>query len=312
MNHPTSWILIFSIGFFAIGAIVGSFLNLCVARLPWEQSVLWPSSRCDACGAEVPRRALAPIVGWIAARGRATCCGARLAARYPWIEALTGLLFVLVYLIDTAHPPASDASAWTVWATVAAHMTLLAILVVISFIDIDLTIVPAPLTNLGIVLGLLFGLIAPGFRPEPAHATTPWGGLAVGLIGLAVGAGLVLFVRVSAHLVFRREAMGMGDVHILGVIGAYMGWQVAVLSFFLSSFYGLLPSLVKWLPFLWKRMTGREWRESDREIPLGPFLALAAGTFLLGWPWLWPTLIRPRFLLMESLVRFLVFGEPEI
>jgi leader peptidase (prepilin peptidase)/N-methyltransferase len=306
VNDALPVCLIIGAGLFLIGAIVGSFLNLCIARIPWEQSVFWPRSRCDHCGAEIGRGDLVPIVGWLMLRGKSRCCGQTIPARYPLIELSTGLGFVLVFVIELAWRYIGEMGPSSFWMSVVAHCICLACLVVIAMIDYDLTIVPAPVTNLGMAAGLLFGLIAPGFRPDPAHADTPLQGLLVGVVGLAVGAALVWLVRVFGHIVFRREAMGLGDVHIMGVIGAFLGWQVAVLSFFLSSFYGLIPSLWKFIPYVWKRVAGKEWRASDREIPLGPFLSLAAITLMLAWPWVWPTVLKPYFVLMEELVRFLL------
>ena len=297
--------LILAAGMFLIGAIVGSFLNLCIARLPWEQSVFWPRSRCDSCGAEVKGLDLIPILGLLRLKGRARCCGSPISLRYPMVEFLTAVLFVLVYVIDTLTIARSTTNGFTLWVAITAHASCMALLVVVSFIDFDLTIVPAPVTNLGMFLGLFAGLIAPGYRAAPSNASTSIEGLVVGLIGLAVGAGLVWVIRVIGGLVFRREAMGSGDVHILGMVGAFLGWRIAVLSFFLSSFYGLIPSVWKLVSYLRKRATGREWNASDREIPLGPFLALAAATLYLAWFWVWPGFLKPRFLMVESILGLL-------
>jgi leader peptidase (prepilin peptidase) / N-methyltransferase len=140
----------------------------------------------------------------------------------------------------------------------------------------------------------------------PAAGTTHLEGLAIGVIGAVVGAGVVLSVRVLGAIAFRREAMGAGDIHILAVVGAVMGWRAAVLSFFLSAFFGLIPALVKFIPYLVKRLTKREWNPSDREIPLGPFLSMAAATLLLAWPWAWRDVLDPYFSKLSWLVHDLL------
>ncbi|MDX2038548.1 MAG: prepilin peptidase [Isosphaeraceae bacterium] len=308
-----SWpvFVIVALGLFLIGTVVGSFVNLCVARLPYGKSVFWPASRCDACGAVVETRDLVPIVGSLRLGGKARCCGAAIGARQPAVELITGLLFVAALISEIAQARLTGTTPLAFWTAVVADACFLAILVVITCIDYDLTIVPAEATNLGIALGLLFGVVAPGYRPEPAHASTALEALAVGGIGVAVAMGLVMAVRILGGFFFRREAMGLGDVHILGVIGAFRGWQVAVLSFFLSAFYGLLPSLGKLIPYLWNRLTGRAWKQSDREIPLGPFLCLAAATLTLAWPWVWPAFLKPYFVMIEGIVRFLLGLESD-
>jgi leader peptidase (prepilin peptidase)/N-methyltransferase len=290
---------------FIIGTVVGSFLNVCIYRIPLEKSLVWPDSRCPKCLGRIGFLENIPILSWLFLGGACRNCKLRISPRYPLVELLVGVLFAAVYLSD-AHLAFSDKPSTTAYLAVFYHCVFVAVLVAISFIDYDWTIVPPSLTNFGIAWGLLLGTLNPAIRPAPAAAITPLGGLAVGLIGAISASGIILATRLIGALIFRREAMGSGDIHILAVIGAVMGWQAAVLTFFLSSFYGLIPALVKLVPYIIKRLTGRQWNSSDREIPLGPFLSMAAVTLLLTWPRIWPKYLAFYFEQVDWLVRDLL------
>jgi leader peptidase (prepilin peptidase)/N-methyltransferase len=173
----------------------------------------------------------------------------------------------------------------------------LALLVAATFIDYDLTIIPDEITVPGMVVGVGVGTLWPQIRPAPATwpAMTHFQGFWAGLLGLAVGAGLTQFVRKSASYLMRREAMGFGDVTLMGMIGAFLGWQAAVLSFFLGPFIGLTHAVWKLLNYWKKRISGRQLSSADREIPFGPYLSMAAAGLLLFWSWVWPVCNRRLF-----------------
>ena len=306
MSYDWKVHLFLATGLFVIGTVVGSFLNVCIYRLPLQKSLIWPESRCPNCLGRIGAWENIPILSWLFLRGACRTCGLKISARYPTIEALTGLLFVAVYFADAHFGFQWKGGAGPVYLAVAYHCVLVAILLAISMIDYDWTIVPHELTNFGVVFGVLVGMLDPSIRPVPVSATTTWGGLGVGLMGVAIGGGLVWVVRVVGGLVAGREAMGAGDIHILAVVGAFMGWQAAVLTFFLSAFFGLIPAVVKLVPYLVKRLTGRQWSPSDREIPLGPFLSMAAVTLLFTWHRAWPRLFAPYYDTFAWLVRDLL------
>jgi len=290
-------------GVFLIGTIVGSFLNVCIYRLPLQKSLIWPDSRCPNCLSRIGALENIPILSWLILRGACRNCKVTISFRYPLIEALTGLLFVAVYLADACYTLPGSRLGASVYVAVFYHCVLVAILIAIAMIDYDWTIVPTELTYFGVLFGLIVGMLSPEIRPVPSHATTFWGGLGVGLLGVVVGAGLVWVVRVVAGRIAGREAMGAGDIDILAVVGAFMGWHAAVLTFFLSAFFGLIPALIKLIPYVVKRVTGRQWNPSDREIPLGPFLSMAAVALVLTWHWAWPKLFRPYYDIIGWLVR---------
>ncbi len=299
---PVHVILI--LGLFAIGTIVGSFLNVCIYRIPWEKSVIWPGSRCPRCLAGIAAQDNIPILSWIALRGECRNCGARIAARYPFVEGLVGLLFVAVYLVDVVFcGPAIPWGALPVHypAVLIFHLSFVALLVTATFIDYDLWVIPDEVTVTGMIAALAMGTLFPSVRPDPSTAQTASAGFVVGITGLLVGAGLTQGFRVVGSLVFRREAMGFGDVTLMGMIGAYLGWQAAILTFFLAAFIGLGHAAWKIVRTVKKMLSRRKVTSADRELPFGPYLSMAAVVLLLSWCWLWPTRAAPYFATLRVL-----------
>lgn len=298
---------ILGLGVFALGAVVGSFLNVCIYRIPWQKSVIWPASHCPKCVRPIAPQDNVPILSWLALRGECRECGASIAARYPLIELLVALLFVGVYLADVAANP--DFSARIAWAQVPYwlpprvlyHLVLVGLLVVATFIDYDLMTIPDRVTVTGMLIGIGFGTLVPAVRPDPAHAATMAEGFKVGLIGLLVGGGLTQTVRLTGSLALRREAMGFGDVTLMAMIGSFLGWQASVLTFFLAPFFGLGHAAAKTIVYLGKRLSGRPSSSADREIPYGPYLSMAAVALLLSWSWLWDNWAKERFEILSIL-----------
>jgi leader peptidase (prepilin peptidase) / N-methyltransferase len=289
---PATLPIIFTVAFFllAIGTVVGSFINVCVYRIPMQKSVIWPSSTCPRCWATIPARDNIPIVGWIVLGGRCRSCRDPISARYPLVEALVGALFVALLVVDVVLGQRTWAGEIPLWLFTRGfyHMLLVALLVAGSFIDFDLTIIPDQITVTGMILAIALGAWFPWIRPDPSSAATAWAGLWVGITGLLVGGGLTWFVRLFGSLVFRREAMGFGDVTLMAMIGAFLGWQAAVLTFFLAPFFGIAHALWKLTKYVGKRLSGGQLSTADREIPFGPYLSMAAVALVLAWPWLWP------------------------
>ncbi len=290
------------LGFFLIGTVVGSFLNVCIYRIPWQKSVVWPSSRYPRCYSAIAARDNIPIVSWLALRGECRKCAAPISMRYPLVEALVGFLFLGAYLVDVIAAPRG---AWGQippfqLASAAYHCLMLALLVAATFIDYDLYLIPDEITVTGMVLAIGIGALWPGVRPAPASwpAITHLQGLGVGLLGFVVGAGLTQLVRKSFGLVVRREAMGFGDVTLMGMIGGFMGWQAAVLTFFLAPFLGLAHACWKLLKLLKKWMSGGQLSSADRELPYGPYLSMAAASLLFLWPWVWRGWARGLFAML--------------
>jgi leader peptidase (prepilin peptidase)/N-methyltransferase len=300
--------LIMGLLLFAIGSVVGSFLNVCIYRIPFQKSVIWPGSRCPRCYGEIAPRDNIPIVSWFVLRGACRSCGTAIALRYPLVEALVGLLFAATYVTVLVNNPAAlwGALSPTFVLALVYDLSLVSLLVAATFIDYDLTIIPDQITVTGMVVGIFVGTLAPGIRPLPGTATTSWGGFGVGLAGLLVGGGFIQSVRVLGSLLFRREAMGFGDVTLLAMIGSYLGWQAAVLSLFLGAFLGLAHAVWKLITFIRKRIRGRQLSSADREIPFGPYLSMAAVILMLSWPWLWPGWAERYFDTLRMLFWFMM------
>jgi leader peptidase (prepilin peptidase)/N-methyltransferase len=303
------------LGYFLTGTVVGSFLNVCIYRIPWQKSVIWPSSRCPNCWSAIAPRDNIPIVSWIALRGECRDCGSRIAARYPLVEALVGLLFLGAFLVDVNAAPRGPFGTRELIAA-AYHSIFLAFLVAATFIDYDLWIIPDQITVPGMIIGLIGGTLWPEIRPEPETATTHLGGFFVGLTGLLVGAGLTQAVRVTAGVVVRLyrkdavEAMGMGDVTLMGMIGAFLGWRAAVLTFFIGPFFGLAHTARKLWFLLRKVLGGRKSSTADSELPYGPYLSMAAAVLFFCWPYLWRGWARGLFAALNDIFWWILVGKP--
>ena len=248
---------------FAFGLVVGSFLNVCIWRLPRGESISHPSgSHCPRC--KEPLRGLdnIPLLSFLLLGGRCRYCGDRISWRYPIVEGLTGLLYVLLYLFQRIH-------AGTNPGHVLAMGLVIALLVAASGVDFEFLIIPDEISLYGLLGGLLAGAVMPGLHVgnAPYHTLRPLVGIAPidGLIGALIGAigggGLVLLFAVMGALVFRKEAMGLGDVKLMAMVGAFLGWKVALIAFFLAPFFGLVYGL----PLLLLK--------DEHTMPYGPFLS---------------------------------------
>ncbi|MGE5553010.1 MAG: prepilin peptidase [Betaproteobacteria bacterium] len=250
-----------------LGLAVGSFLNVLIHRLPRGESVVWPGSRCPACGHPLSPADLVPLLSWAALRGRCRYCAAPLPARYPVVEAATALLYLALYL----------KFGWR-WAFLPYGL-LASLLVALTFIDLNHQLLPDALTLPGIGLGLAFGLgatlaqragIPSPFAVSLAHLPYLFDPLSfrAGVVGAAVGGGVILLV-----IFFSREGMGYGDAKLLAMIGAFVGWRGALGSLFLGAVAGSAVGI-------WLLATKRKGRKDP--IPFGPFLAFGCLFLLFG------------------------------
>ena len=266
-----------------LGAIVGSFLNVCIYRIPAERSVISPGSACE-CGSSIPFYRNIPVLSWILLKGKASCCGLPFSLRYPAIELLTAVLFFWAWLI---HSP-----------TVAIlGMLYISFLICSTFIDLDHMIIPDRFSIGGMVIGVLLSICCPalhGIEGLPIISNIQSGITA--MIGALVGAGLVYWIAVLGEVIFRKPAMGEGDVKFAGFIGAFCGWQGAVFAMFGGALLGsviLIPFLLIGR-FVAKRDTNCLVEESEdgvdesegvqfgMQVPFGPMLAGAGLIYFLG------------------------------
>jgi leader peptidase (prepilin peptidase)/N-methyltransferase len=232
-----------------VGLIVGSYLNVVVHRLPRGLSTVAPRSRCPACGAPIGARDNLPLVSWVLLRGRCRHCGAVISWRYPALEAATALLFVACV----------ERFGIAVEALVAA--TFCALLIALAAIDAEHYLLPDRLTLPGIALGLA------------VQPWIDWGGLVPALLGTALGAGILL-VFWGLWLLWRgEEGMGLGDVKMLAMVGAFLGWKGVLVTLLSASVAGSLVGLAA-------ITLGRGGMRS--RLPFGVFLG-AGGLVALFW-----------------------------
>jgi leader peptidase (prepilin peptidase)/N-methyltransferase len=283
-----------------LGAMVGSFLNVVIHRLPRpEMDLLGLRSICPSCRKTIPAYLNVPIVSWLVLRGRTRCCGQKLSARYPTVEALTAVAFLsLVEWPPSGQVLTTDPTFLAVLAF-ALHAAFVSNLIASTFIDIDFRILPDLLTKPLMVLGLLGSLLVPGvagpgltgFFSVLSDMAPAAGSFLYSLVGLVVGFGLTWAVRATARFAFRREAMGFGDVKLMGGVGAFLGWDGALMTFFLGCVAGAIGGAV------------HKWLTRDSYLAFGPYLALGAVTTLFFGPSIktFVTVTWPRWQLESAL-----------
>lgn len=297
---------------FAVGAVIGSFLNVCIHRIPFQKSIIWPASHCPRCLRSISPLDNVPILAWLLLRGECRRCGLPISIRYPAIEALSGVLWVGVYWMDVYSPDRAGLATFPFQAFLPMiyHGLLVSLLLVATFIDYDYYIIPDAVTVPGMIIGMLMGGLIPTIRPEPDTAFTVLSGFATGVVGLVVGGGLVWSVRGAASVLLRREAMGFGDVTLMAMVGTFLGWRIAVLTFFLAPFFAFAH--VFWKLGLWIKnqlFSRGRGRRTSRELPFGPYLSMAAVTLMLSWDWLWPHWARDFFEQFQMVCFFLAGME---
>lgn len=227
INTLTPWF--FPTLVFVLGACVGSFLNVCIYRIPAEKSVVFPGSTC-ACGRPIAWYDNIPILSWLILRGRARCCGGRFSVRYPAVELLTALLFLASWM---QYPPAKA----------VVGMVFIAIMICATFIDLDHMIIPDRFAIGGAVVGVLLSALVPALHDQAVTeywAINSMRAVIEAVIGMFIGSALVLWIAEIAEVVLRKEAMGFGDVKFLGAIGAFTGWQGGIFAVFGGAVLGTI------------------------------------------------------------------------
>jgi leader peptidase (prepilin peptidase)/N-methyltransferase len=237
------------------GALIGSFLNVCIHRLPRETSIVWPASACPSCGRHLAWFENLPIVSYLVLRGRCRTCRKPISGRYPVVESLTALMF---------------ATAWWHYGPgvlLASRLVLGCTLIVLFAIDLEHHLLPNVITLPGIVVGFAFSLV-----------TDP--GWLASLIGIIVGGGVLYAIAEVYFRVRHEEGLGMGDVKMLAMIGAFIGWKLTLVTLMMASFAGASVGLL----FIVTRRGDMKY-----PLPFGTFLALGAalaatvGPSLLDW-----------------------------
>lgn len=254
----------FHLAAFVVGLTIGSFLNVCIHRLPKGESIVHPRSRCPHCGRMIAAYDNVPVLSYLWLRGRCRHCRRRISPFYPLIELLTGLTFLLVYHRWGISPPAVKA------------VLLASALIVLTFTDLRERLLPDRITFPGIAAGFLFALWLPLEDGTAALLLRLLGGpnlsavllsVADALLGALLGAGLLFALGEIWYRLRRVEAMGLGDVKMMGMVGLFLGIKLTVLTLLLGSLLGSL------LGGLFLLLAGKDTRY---ELPFGTFLGVAA------------------------------------
>lgn len=236
---------------FLSGLVIGSFLNVCIYRMPRGLSVVSPPSACGSCKRTLRWFENIPLVSWAVLGGKCARCNAPISVRYPLVELITGLLF----LVTAALTP--------VGALLAARLLFVSALIVLFAIDLEFQILPNAITLPGVVVGLLFALVGPP-------------GWKAALIGAVLGGGVLYAVAEGYYRVRKEDGLGMGDVKMLAMIGAFLGWQQMLLTLVLASFAGALVGL---------GLIALQRGNMKYALPFGTFLAAGAlAAMLAGQP----------------------------
>ena len=249
----TELLLVFVIG--ALGLAVGSFLNVCIYRLPRGQSVVGPASRCPSCGRGLSWFENVPVVSWILLGGRCRTCRNAISMMYPTVEAITAFVFVLQCLQVGWQP------------LLGVRLVFVAVMIVLCVIDLQTKILPDVITVPGVAVGLVSSCFL-----EPGWTSS--------LVGMVAGGGILWAVGRVYFLIRGQHGMGMGDVKMLAMIGAFLGWQSMLIALLLASLLGSAVGVA----MIMLRQGGMQ-----SALPFGSFMAVSAlisisvGQSLLRW-----------------------------
>lgn len=261
------------------GAIIGSFLNVVIHRLPREESIVFPNSRCPSCAALISPFDNIPLISYVILRGRCRKCRAPISWRYPAVELLTALLYAGVFLIDVLLRGGLTLA-------IPFDLIFVSALVALVFIDAEHMLLPNAITYPGIVFAVIARLTLPylvgiyAFDDLPSLASgtfSTWPVWAVSLLGAALGAlvggGSLWLIGWLWERLRGVEAMGLGDVKMMFMVGAYLGWRLTILTIFLGVFSGAVTGIGV--------MMKRRARDMQMQLPFGIFLGIGAIVSLL-------------------------------
>ncbi len=232
---------------FVFGAVVGSFLNVCIFRLPAEASIVKPRSQCPYCHHPIRNCDNIPLISFIILRGKCRDCGGKISWRYPLVELITALMAMLLFL------------KFSLTLSFLIFFIFTAVLIVITFIDLDHQIIPDILTLPGIPIFCLAAIFL---------LKIPW---LESLLGLLIGGGILFAIAFVYELISKREGMGGGDIKLLAMIGGFLGWKSLIFIIFFSSFSGAIVGI-----------TAMIIKKQDMKyaVPFGPFLSAATVAYL--------------------------------
>jgi len=232
---------------FTLGAVVGSFLNVCIWRIPEGMSIVSPASHCPECGHSIPFYDNIPLVSYLLLRGRCRACGVRISPRYPLVEGLTALMALFLFL------------KFGLTLKFLAAFVFVSALILITFIDIDHQIIPDVISLPGIPICFLMAVFVMKLPFLEA------------LLGLLIGGGSLYLIAVLYEVATKREGMGGGDIKLLAMLGAFLGWKSLLFILLVSSLVGAVVGISVML------VKGADMKYA---VPFGPFLSIAAIAYL--------------------------------
>lgn len=249
-----------------LGLCFGSFLNVCIYRIPAEISLSHPPSTCPKCSTRIKWYDNVPLLGWLVLGGKCRSCKEPISAGYPVIELTTGLFFLVLYLIYGFS-----------WVTPVYCLAVFGLLLA-TFVDLAEMWIPDRVSIGGMIVFPILSMLVPEL-----HGEFTWlAGLKASAIGLAAGFGLFWLIGKIGTALFKKDAMGFGDVKLMGGLGALLGWQAVLYILFFSALAGSVIGIA---------LIALNKKELSSRIPYGPYLALAAFSWILGGYRLWDAYI---------------------
>ena len=233
---------------FILGLIVGSFSNVCIYRIPRNESIIYPVSHCPKCRSNIKPFDNIPLLSYILLKGRCRNCKSKISVQYPIAELLTGLIYLIIYL------------TYGLSVQFLIYIFLSSALIIIAFIDLNQHIVPDVISLPGIIIGFILSF----FVPYISFINSA--------LGVVVGGGIILIIGLAGSVIFKKEAMGGGDVKLAAMIGAFLGWRYIIISLFLGFFLGALAGIILILLKIKSRKD---------VVPFGPFIVLGSFIILL-------------------------------
>jgi leader peptidase (prepilin peptidase) / N-methyltransferase len=253
---------------FWLGAAIGSFLNVVVYRVPAGFSILWPPSRCPKCFHQLGMGENIPILGWLLLRGKCRHCRTPISPRYPLIEAITAIIFVLVY------------NRFGLSIQTVGYSLLMCWLLALTLIDLDTMTLPNPITQSGLVLGLAFQATAGYFDHHAILGANEY--LIQGILAMVIGIWIYDAIQIIGSIMMGQLAQGGGDAKLMAMVGAWTSWKVVLLAGGLASALALVGFVAVAGYSMLKSGGSAGVSKLTQPLPLGPFIALGA-TIALFW-----------------------------
>ena len=277
MNELQILFLFFSMLAFSWGACVGSFLNVCIYRIPLDLSVVTPRSHCPNCKQQIAWYHNIPIFTYFALRGKCAYCGIKIIPRYVLVELLVAVLFLLVWFkfeVIPGYIPPLGMEVFTNPFLIPIYWLVIGGLVLGTFVDFEHMIIPDRVTLGGIAAGLILSISVPALHGKETILAS----LIASVIGLVAGWGSLWLVAIIGKAIFKKDAMGFGDVKLLGAIGAFFGWESVLFVIMVSSFVGAFVGIA---------LIMAKQKDIQGRIPFGPYISLAALIWMFWGDKLW-------------------------